>query len=202
MREQGPKGAVLVEVEHQRVTLLEHRALDVVRFCRVPVDVAAEADLEGVLERIERGLEAAAIQAEGRLIAARVVLTGASAAHAALVRDPEHLLAEVRSLASGLASDAWIERVDLETLPQFRRGELRSRTDLLGELLRELDRLHAEDAAVDELKGALGELKQKLPSELWLAEDGVAFDDVKELRQTLREVEALVLPRILLEEGG
>src|SRR5262249_24326442 len=55
---------------------------------------------------------------DGRLVAARVAVTGASRAHAALAARPEHWESEIRARAiHAVGSAAWIERGELDTRP-------------------------------------------------------------------------------------
>ena len=142
-RETGPKGASVVTVEAGRVASVEHLALDVVRWARVEVDVG---ETESALEAIELAAEQlaqASAAAEGRLLAARVVLAGASPAHDELVSQPDRWEHEMRHAASLLGAgggtgggDVWVERVRFETRrPRTLEHEL-ERSDALGDLLR------------------------------------------------------------------
>src|SRR5690606_36527943 len=83
-RETGPKGAVFLEVVDQRVSALEHRALDVVRWARLRVDVTGLEGREAVEAKAREALEEAVDAAEGRLLAARLELCGVSPLHGQL----------------------------------------------------------------------------------------------------------------------
>jgi hypothetical protein len=202
MRETGPKGAVFVEVEHGKVISERHVALDVVRFVKVVADAAGAPDFESVLERVERSLEQAAKDVDGRVLAVRVDLRGATSAHAELVSDRERLLAEVRSRAMSLETDAWVERVDVATSAPYRREELKRRPDAVGDLVSALDSMADSDDELALLAEVLAEVRQKTPQELWLSDSGQPLDGPDALRARLREVEALILPAILSEGGS
>ena len=113
-RETGPKGAMRVTVEDGRIAAVEPIALDAARWAHERVDVADLAE-EAIHARIGEALAQAAGAAQGRPLAVRLTLTGATPAHAGLVARLDDLLAEARARASHAASDCWVERVRLET---------------------------------------------------------------------------------------
>ncbi len=118
-RETGPKGAVRVTVEDGRIVHVEPIALDAARWAHERVDVGGIADEEAALAKIGAAIEAAVAAAEGRPLALRLTLTGATPAHARLVArlaevgDPWR--AEAQNLAYQVAEDCWIEKIRLET---------------------------------------------------------------------------------------
>jgi len=144
-KELGPKGAVVVGFDSAKVTSVEHRALDVVRWVRVTVDAAGAATLDDVGDAVQRALVGASHSAGGRLLAVRVELEGPSAAHGALKAEPERVLQTVRAAAMDAAADAgpvWIERTVVGTRPLH--GDFASLGPGLGPLAdlgREIDEL-------------------------------------------------------------
>ncbi len=138
VNEAGVKGASLVSVRDGGIAGLEHRALDVVRWARVEVDLAGAADEEAALSRLRPALEAALGEAQGRLLALRLVLSGTCAAHAALSADPAALREKLRAeaLATAAGQEMWLEDVRLVTAAP---AAARARDDALGTLLRAID---------------------------------------------------------------
>src|SRR5690606_31538601 len=98
-RETGAKGCLVVEVGEDRAVDTEFVPLDVVRWACVEADCSEAETLADCLEVVGGALEAARLEADGRLLAARVVLTGATHAHAALARDPRQTREEIRARA-------------------------------------------------------------------------------------------------------
>ncbi len=188
-RETGAKGATLVTVERERVVSVEHRALDAVRWYLANVDVSWENSLDGVLESVRRALTIAVNESEGRLAAVRVAIEGASAAHEACMQRSEQLLEEVRALTLDLPGEAWLEKVELHTRPLGERARLREREDAIGEMLRGLGSLAADDAALSELALELGELKRKLPADLREGPDAIDLDSPEAMRELLSAIE-------------
>jgi exonuclease SbcD len=112
VRESGPKGATLVTVRDRRVATVDHRILDVFRWCPIEVSVAGERDLDSAMGRIGRALSTSLETAEGRPIAVRVTLTGATPLHEQLLAEAERVRQGV--LAEGLqhgADAVWVEAV-------------------------------------------------------------------------------------------
>jgi DNA repair protein SbcD/Mre11 len=168
IRETGAKGAALVSVENGEVSEVAMIPSDVVRWSLVPVAVDAAASLPEVLERIRAGLEeGVAGQAEGRLLACRVVLQGRAPMHGQLVGAEEYLLAEARAIALGLGADqAWVERVKVVTEPEMDARTLAARTDALGELHRMLGEAGGDPDLLAQLGEDPGQMLLRLPHEV------------------------------------
>lgn len=118
--EEGAKGAMLITVEDGKIVgEPAHHALDVVRWRKIPIDLAGAADEEAALSRIRHELGDAITGAEGRMLAARVRLFGATASHAALVRDAGATREKIRAeaLAAGGGDALWLEQIEIETTP-------------------------------------------------------------------------------------
>jgi exonuclease SbcD len=205
IRETGAKGATLVTLEDREVVDVQARELDVVRWavCAIDVGIGGGAATAGeILGLVQRALEREAGRAEGRLLAARIEISGACPAHEELQSNPERWAQEVRSLASGFGGEGvWIEKVRLRTRrPEDFRG-LEERDDALGGLLRSVRALGGDETGLAALADDFAELKRKLPLELF---DGETLDptDPAALRGLLGDVEELLLARLLNREGG
>ena len=176
IREAGPKGAFLLTVEDGELVEAISVASDVVRWARLTVPVDRCTRVTEAVDRMRAAIEDAVAQdADGRLLACRVELTGQTDTHGSLLASTEHLLAEARGAALGLGEElAWIERIVVATRPLLDAATLRAREDALGELQRMLEDA-SEDAELHQLLEAdIGELVRKLPHELRAApEDAV-----------------------------
>jgi exonuclease SbcD len=141
IRETGPKGATLVTAADGHIVDAVHRDLDVVRWARLPVDLTGAVTEDDALAAVRAQLESALDAAGDRLLAVRIVLDGATAAHPALVRDlgatRDKLHAEAASCAG--AGTIWLESVDVRTRPALDIAALHARSDAVGLLVRALD---------------------------------------------------------------
>jgi DNA repair exonuclease SbcCD nuclease subunit len=202
-REVGPKGATLIAIDGGRIVEARHEPLDVVRWAAIAVDAAAAADADEAVELVRERLAQQAAQAGGRLLAARVLLTGQSRAHAQLARDPERWLAEIRSCALDVGGgNVWIEKVELQTRSLLDLAQLADSDDAIGQLARSLQALAIDPAGLGELGAVLAELKRKLPREALQGDDGLRLDDPAFLSGVLGDVRELILGRLLEGEGA
>jgi exonuclease SbcD len=191
-RELGEKGATLVTFEGDRITAVEHRALDVVRWAEVVVNAGPAQSFDDVVGLAQTELARAATAAQGRLLAFRVKLTGATTLDAQLRSGRDKLTEELCSLSYGVGgAGAWLEKLVVRTEPVAQTAALGD--DALAEIDRALGELLRE-AAADSLSEYLGDLSKKLPAEV-LAE-------VPELRALSAEVatELAIDVRSLLRE--
>ena len=176
IRETGPKGAYFVTVEDGELAEALPVSVDVVRWARLSVSVDGCGRMTEAVDQVCAAIEnAAARDADGRLLACRIELTGRTDIHDSLLASTEYLLAEARSAALGLGEEmAWIERIVIATRPVLDSATLRAREDALGELQRMLEDAGEDTALRQLLQADIGELVRKLPHELRIdSEDAV-----------------------------
>lgn len=196
-REIGPKGASLVTIEGGRVRAVEHRSLDVVRWSLCTVDVSESPTAADAIARVEAELSQKLESSEGRLIATRVLLHGASAAHAALSNERERWVEQIRELATDLGRDEiWLEKVRFATRDRVSIEDLLAHDDAVAEVFRGLRELSASDEALLAIGAELGELARKLPAALREGPEPIKLDSPEELRAVLADVEQMLLPRL------
>jgi len=201
-RETGPKGATLVTLKGGRVAELEHRALDEVRWAHVSIAAEGAASADDVVDLVRERIAAEVAEAEGKLVAVRVSVTGASRAHSALAMDSERWQNEIRATSLDVGRGAaWVEKVLLRTRPEGDPLLLRARQDPLGALLRTLDTVRNDEAELTSLVDELSELRRKLPRELLDGPDAPRLHDAAGVRTLLDDIEGLLLP-MLGEEGS
>lgn len=187
VREPGPRGCTLIEVDNLRIRGVEHRDLDALRWSEVVLTAdASVADLDDLLAAARLRLQQSLLEAGGRPVLARVAVEGATHLHTRLAAHPEPFAAQVRSVAADLG-DVWIEQVRFRTRPpaETEAGELLALHRALRDELRAL----AEDPS--RLAGyspALAPLAALAAPFL-----GVRPDDPERLAARLDEVEAVLL---------
>jgi DNA repair exonuclease SbcCD nuclease subunit len=198
VRETGAKGATLIHVEDGRIAKVEARALDVVRFDQLRVDVSYAEGQDDVARSVKEAVRTALAAAEGRLLALRVHVLGKTRAHGELVRDFDRARAQIQSSLNEIqGGDVWLEDVRFATEAQLDRGELAQREDVLGELLRSLEGMADDEELVREVSRELGELYRLLPAELRAQELDLDPTDLAQVRALLGSVKSQLLPRLL-----
>lgn len=194
IRETGPKGCIRVDIAPGETARHTFLPLDVMRWAFVEVDTAGAATQDEILDRFREAMTPEIAAAEDRPLAMRVVLTGACAAHADLVADPEQALNLIREAATDHSGGrAWVEKVkDLTTTP-IDLDALRESNTPQGDLLRYLDQLESGEADFGDLDFDLTALKAKLSRTNISLPD---MTDAEERAALLRDVRELILPSI------
>ncbi len=190
IRETGTKGASLVTVENGEVIGVEHHELDVLRWSVCRVDLSDCEVIDAVHDHVRQTLEGEQEQAEGRILAVRLVLTGGCPVHPRLLEESAHLRESFRSMAAGLG-DMWLEKV------LFKTGRTGSIEDAMGEetplsgLMTAVEQFELDAGRILDQVPEVAALKNKLPPDLIGGDDPLlptapdqisAFlDDVREL---------------------
>jgi DNA repair exonuclease SbcCD nuclease subunit len=194
INETGAKGATLVSVDGNAITAVEHRDLDVLRWTQLTID-ASDLDEDALFAQVHDGVETASTDADGRLVAIRLSITGETHLHRVFVAERERLVNEFRAAVNdaGLGA-AWLERVKFGTTVPADVTRLLARDDAIGGLLRTLRGLPGDSAALTLLATELGDLKRKLPPEI--TDEDFDLDDPAVISRLIGDVEHLLLPRL------
>lgn len=141
INEPGAKGATLVTVTDGKVVDVASQSFDTIRWARIPVVLTEDADEDTALSQVRAAFAAALEQAEGRLLAARVVLSGACAAHDSFVHDLGAARERIRAEALAVAGPGmiWTEAIEIATAPLTEVTAQIDRADAIGQLIRALD---------------------------------------------------------------
>lgn len=196
IREAGTKGCQLVTVEDGRVTEVDFRELDVLRFAPCRVELGGCESLEGVADRVREALERERQGADGRPLAARVILEGKISLHEHIHRNAEKLREECRAVAADLG-DVWLEKFRIATRP-LDEGPLAGDTPLTG-LMQAVAELRLDSASLTDLVPEFEALRSRLPAEL-LGENDPFNPDEDGLFAVRDEIRDLLMAR--LGEGG
>jgi len=199
IRECGPKGAVLVEVQDGDVKEVRHLALDVVRWSRAEVDLTdAESDA-AVYVRVREGLrEVLNRDSDGRPLMVRVILSGRTEAHGALMQKTLLLREEVRAIATALSDEIWIEKVVLATRGAGAAMQVGTVVDDLADLLA----VGLEDDELQtQIRSDFADFLARIPSDLG-AEDSVLQKlRAGDLAELLQDATASLQARLVGETG-
>jgi len=200
IRETGVKGCSLVSYEDGEILEVEHHPLDVVRWveCRVPMEAVNTE--QALSDAVRDALRGALDEADGRLIAARVVFEGATSMHTELQSGPARFENLVRSIGVEIDDELiWVEQV------RFQTSGLRAMEDALAEgspLSSVLSAIVEFPTSIKEgshLADALSVLKDKLPRELFDGNEGVSLEDPAVIKDIVNSAKEHLLARLLSE---
>lgn len=165
IRESGPKGASLVTVEDGEVQEISPLHVDCVRWIHLPVPVDQCGAVADAIDRVRQAIESAVERdAQGRLLACRIELTGQTGLHSELLSAADHLLAEAKAAALSLGEEvAWVERLVVATASPETAA---SHKDALGDLQRMIESAGSDVELQARLATDLGDLVRKLPHDI------------------------------------
>lgn len=188
VRETGPRGAVLVSVVDGAVSDIERLIVDDARWHEVPVDLDGLDALTDLWRAVETALAPIVHAAEGRPIAARVRLSGASPLVPWLLANRVNAGDEIQAAGHRASAEFWLEKVEFRL--QVEAPPVRATGSLdIGGLIAEA----ADDPELAALAQELiGEISARLPAGLG-AQGGSVGDDLDAI---LAEAQALALQRI------
>ena len=192
-RETGPKGAVLVNVSDGKVVELEHRALDVVRWASTTANVSGITEHQELLDAVRGQIATCAEQADGRPLALRLAVHGATLLHSRLLLDRSAFREDVETLLATLSHDVWLEKLKLETTHPA-TPEVVDPT-VSGKLDHEVRRISKDSVIAQVLETRLAEIRTKLPA------GAHAESFIEQMRSEIPE-RAAALARTLVSEAG
>jgi DNA repair protein SbcD/Mre11 len=134
--------------------------------------------------------------ADGRPLAVRIEISGASAAHERLQADTQKWINEIRTLAVATGGgQVWIEKVKIRTRPPASCAA--NGDGPISELLAVLAEFRAQNGSCQQLRDAVADLSRKLPPQLTEGPEALRLDDPAWLQGMLDRVEPLLVQRLL-----
>ena len=112
----GEKGCYLVNVDGQGVARPEFRTLDVVRWarCSIATDKNQSSTADDICNQAQNEIERIVDEADGRIVAIRVEISGETEAHSEFSDDPERWRNQFRAASNGLGN-VWLEKISFNT---------------------------------------------------------------------------------------
>lgn len=147
----GPKGAVMVEVDDDHVSKVELVPLDVVRFDECCVDTDKNSEPKDVLAALSGAARALLQEAEGRTLVLRARLTGHGGMLAPLSnrKAVDALLGELRQSTQAAESTIFWDSVIDERVPLVDLKAIAKRGDFSAEVLALAQKLESDDRALE-----------------------------------------------------
>lgn len=200
-KETGPKGCELVTVAGGRITSAAFVALDVVRWHHLELDATGIAGIDELARTFIARAGTLVGGERDRLHAMRVSVGGESELSRAEAEQPGTIAAAIQAAAQDFGeADLWIEQVRTQLRSPVDRHVALQRADAVGEVVRLVDEIMLDDAAMK--KWILGQLAGIGALPLGLRECDPAAMDPAALRVALADAEATVLAQLGANEPG
>jgi exonuclease SbcD len=187
VRETGAKGAMAIDVEGGRIVSVEHVALDVVRWAECAVVMQESSTIADVIDAARAELSAELDRADGRVLAARLVVRGPDAITGRVAAQRDAVTAELRAVANDLQG-VYFEKLRVETTSAPKPIASGEWVDALATLADTTD-----DEVLALAEDVLADLRSKLPLELTRGDGALHLDDPDTLRALLREAQQAVI---------
>ena len=200
IKETGAKGATLVIVEDGRITEVEERELDVLRWATCQVDLSECETSDMVYDAVRQGFEQELEQADGKTLALRLVLTGKCPVHAQLLDRTAQWTEEFRGIAAGFGN-VWLEKVKFQTSRKKSLEEIFGEDTPIAGLLQSIQHLELDGDTLLGLVPELSALKSKLPAEIHSGDEPFLDPSPEKIAELRTDVQELLIAK-LLQHGG
>jgi DNA repair protein SbcD/Mre11 len=198
IREFGPKGFNLVEVVDGRLKQVEFVPSDSLRWHEVQLDLSQVELLGDIEDQLPQLIEPLVQQADGRGLALRIRLTGATPLHRELTAlGTLEKLADTLSLRLREFGEVWLEKLKLYTRPP--QAGLAVELDLPMKYLSQVtNELVTDHEMRGQLLESLEELMRKSRQELLPVDSPLVVDSARdaELLRLLSSAQDLILSRL------
>ncbi len=202
-KETGPKGCELITIEGGIITAADFVPLDVVRWHVLRLDASGLASVDALARRFLAQAQKLVADARDRLHAVRLLVHGESSLHRLEAEQPGSIAAAIQAATQDMDdADVWIEQVRLDLRSPLDRAAAAERADAVGEVVRLVDAIGADEADLKAWFAAqLGDMRA-LPSGLADADPNLL--EVDAMRSLLADAEATVLAQLsgVDTEGG
>jgi DNA repair protein SbcD/Mre11 len=192
VRECGPRGCYLVDVNDRGGVTLGFEPLDVVRWEVLRLSACDETSEDDLEEMAQRAIHGAVAAAGDRTLALRFEFEGHGPAWNRVAANVAGWRARLRALAGDASVPVHVEKLELiprraaSAAPAMGAGPA-------GELRALVNRFLEDPALLEELRQTFGELKTRLETAVRVGEECADPQDPELLRKSLYSIEALLM---------
>lgn len=167
IRETGPKGCLIVDVDHRNQCTTQFHPLDVVRWETCALQLDGLNHLDGVTDAFQAWLQKAISDAGDRLLVVRVEFQGTTEIDQLLRRKLKQVRASLQAVAVSHGQDrVWLEDCKIRTNAPARTAHTIDLDGPLESLKAVIQELRSDPKVSDVVQHELRSLLRKLPAEL------------------------------------
>ncbi|CAN7637044.1 DNA repair exonuclease [Paenibacillus sp. LjRoot153] len=200
IRETGPRGCYLVDMDDNGRAELIFHALDTVRWYQETLSVTSIPSEQVLKDRLGELLDRLRHDANGRDGIVRIVLEGRSELHERVRkgRALQELMDELREDEVERGSFVWIESIEDRTASELDLAVVLEEKSFLGDLLRYAAALQSDEESLDNFASEALAALQGMPQ----SAGNPAAATPEQLREWLRSAEVLVADLLTADGGG
>jgi exonuclease SbcD len=197
IRERGPKGCVIVDVDSRGGCATTFHELDVVRWEMCRIDVSQMQHVDEVADRFQQWLVGALVDADHRLLVVRVELVGKTELNHALRRGQNQVKASLQAMAVTHGHDQlWLEDLKIHTGVPDETSPPLDMDGPLESLAAVIDDLKNDPGAGGVIEHELRSLLKKLPTELGVDNQTLSVEDPAWVADLIESASSEVLARL------
>lgn len=204
IRESGPKGCILVDVDARNQTQRQFVPLDVVRFETFDANGGEWSHTDELMDAYEDWMNDQLQLSEDRLLVTRVILSGESPLHHQWMREQSNLEASLRatSVTHG-HGQVWLERLKIKTSAEADRSNTEqhdaNQEGPLQSILSVVEELKSSGGDSEWMANELSPLLKKLPTEFSGDQAPIRLDNTEERHEWIEAATTELLARL---QGG
>lgn len=203
IREIGPKGCVIVDVDERDRCTTRFCELDVVRWQLCQIDVSELQHKDEVIDTFQSWLSRELPHVEQRLLVVRVELTGQTELHHLLRRSQRELKSKMQAIAVTYGYEqVWLEELKIRCSESPEHPALIDLEGPLESLSAVIEQLRDDDGLAEMLEQEFQSLAKKLPVELCGPDPALPLDDPAWVSELLQSAASEVLGRLQQQEAG
>lgn len=197
VRETGPKGCLIVDVDSRGGCETTFHELDVVRWEVCRIDVADMQHIDEVADHFQQWLTSALIDAGRRLLVVRVELVGQTALNQELRRSQNQIKSSLQAISVTHGHDqVWLEDLKIRTSLPSDRPPLVDMDGPLASLAVVIDELSRDTESNGAIEHELRSLLKKLPVELAGDKQTLLLNDPQWISEMIESAASEVLGRL------
>ena len=201
-KETGTKGCTLIKVVDGQIEDLNHIPLDVLRWEIINIDASTLTSYDEFLQTIEQRLEESLDAADGRMLAARIMVTGSTILFQELLKNKDGVLNDIRAAAFTVGQgQIWIEKLKNKTTAPVEIEQFSDENNPMTSIFNWLE-VCEMDELLEDIKKEFSSINNALPTDLKKGENQVIPDTVSLLEEKLKEVKQLVKLELQMDRGN
>ncbi|MEI6206795.1 MAG: DNA repair exonuclease [Desulfuromonadales bacterium] len=203
IREQGAKGCTLVTVTEGRISRVEHRDLDVLRWCTCTTDLSECRSADDIYQQVQPAFERVMKECGDLPVMLRLELTGTTPMHRQLRKETAWWENEFRGIAANLGgAGLWLEKIRISTGEEMNLEALLADDNPVSGMLRMLVGLEVGGDGISGLDPEMAGFLAKLPAEIRGGEEPFDPMQPEQWSEICTDVKEMLIARVLHAGGG
>lgn len=198
IKELGPKGCELVQVEGGIVVSIEQKPLDVVRWFNISINIESMDTIDNILLEAKGRIFEIYDSFDERLIAIRLTINGKNSLHTTIVKDQSYFISQVQACILDIdPENIWVESISVNTEPFNEFDESYQSNEYIELLDKIIARSLDDDFVRTDIHSILNGLPAKIPGALYETNPGFNITSKEYIREMFEKAKNRILPELI-----